>query len=185
MRFKVDGKLIHIHISRYGVALKNRELWHLLELLNDEGSDKFLRIQQMGLVLPPADQQAVSMSAFVIPGTTRYSCIRCGSCCRNVVGGCPAKKFLEPNACIDYENRLLGCRSFPFRLFNAQPFRNLLMIATVCKGYGQGEFVSTYEYRNIVDELATPSGKDGVQPPLPFDIGFDSFQKKWYFKNER
>jgi len=185
MRFKVDGKLIHIHISQYGSALKNRELWRLLGLLNDEGSDKFLRIQQMGIVLPPSDQQAVSMSAFVIPGTARYSCIRCGSCCRNVLGGCPAKKFLEPNVCIDYENRLSGCRAFPFRLFNAQPFSNLLMVATVCKGYGQGEFVSTYEYKKIVDELAAPDRNVSGQPPLPFDIGFDAFQNKWYFKSER
>jgi hypothetical protein len=183
MRIRYKGQYIRVHVNGKGEASMNGEFWELLRRLNDEGVAKHQVLQQIGFVFPPEDSQGLSQSQFVIPGVTKFKCIRCGGCCRNLRGGCPIGEFKEPNICNSYATPHPGCRRFPFKLLNARPFKDVLMAASFCRGLGEGDVIDKLRYGDIVSSLHAPppKGFEGSQS-ISFNLRFDQFQNKWVFE---
>jgi len=184
MRIRYRGQYIRIHTNAKGEASMNGEFWEFLRRLNDEGVNKTAVLQQLGFIFPPADGEALSRCEFVLLGETKYACIRCGSCCRSVRGGCPLGAFDDAkNFCKSYVLPHPACRRFPFRLLNAIPFRNVLMVASYCKGVGDGKVIDKLRYGDIVSSLLAPPPKEMAdRPGIIFDLHFDQFQNRWVFE---
>ncbi|BDU76333.1 YkgJ family cysteine cluster protein [Mesoterricola sediminis] len=124
--------------------------------------------------------------AFVLPGQTRYSCIRCGACCRNIHaiddlvldgGDCP---HLVGNLCGAYDKRWSACRTYPFNTHRTPEGTDLLMIDRNCQGTGQGYLITADRYRSIIRSLNAEYARlDGVEiryerPPDFLDQEADS-----------
>lgn len=182
MRIRYRGKLIRIHVDQKGTVVKNEHLWGFLKLLNTEGVNKVQVLRDLSFYFTPESEPLIAQSDFVIPDEMNYACVRCGGCCRNAENGCPIKKFLEPNICMDYEHRLGGCHRFPFRLFNAPPFKTLLLVSPYCQGVGKGKVVTKERYQEIVNGLlALDRQKADGRPMLILKTHFDRNQGRWVF----
>ena len=108
---------------------------------------------------------------------TRWECVRCGNCCKDIVltkskslsiikNGKPICKFFDEKTrlCINYENRPFICKLYPFVIDLdkvkgpdkiARPQRAFLLenlkIHSECLGYGKGKRV--YANKNLLKKL--------------------------------
>ncbi|HLO66079.1 MAG TPA: YkgJ family cysteine cluster protein [Holophaga sp.] len=108
--------------------------------------------------------------AFVLPGRTRYACIRCGNCCRNIHsinerildgGDCP---HLVGNLCGNYDKRWSACRTYPFNTHTGFDGVDLLMLDRNCGGAGKGPLITADRYRATVRALNLEYARlDGVE----------------------
>ena len=96
---------------------------------------------------------------FVIPGKTRYSCIKCGNCCKSlrsigerILNGqdCPN---LVNSKCDKYLTRYTACRTYPFHIIAPDERTDILVIDGNCNGFGNGAMLTIDSYKKIVCDL--------------------------------
>ncbi|MBM3199755.1 YkgJ family cysteine cluster protein [Candidatus Woesearchaeota archaeon] len=98
------------------------------------------------------------MAEILVDSETRWKCLLCGECCKDVGKGLSIPEFdkksgccfnlNKENLCSDYANRLLICRMYPFHPSREKLALGIidfsigkLLIDSSCPGYGQGSKV--------------------------------------------